>query len=129
LQQSLKLKVSNPNYSSTYFLKGPWLLQAVVFVFMFPLMKSAKFEIEKFNGKNNFEIWKVKMHDLLVQQGVVKALLGKEKQPASITDEDWDEMDARALSAIRLCLADDVLFNIVSRRQQQVCGQSWKACT
>jgi hypothetical protein len=92
----------------------------VVFVsFMFPLMKkmqSAKFEIEKFNGKNNFEIWKVKMHDLLVQQGVVKALLGKTKQPASITDEDWDEMDARALSAIRLCLADDVLFNIVTEK-------------
>jgi cell division cycle protein 20 (cofactor of APC complex) len=42
--------------------------------------QSAKFEIEKFNGKNNFEIWKVKMHDLLVQQGVVKALLGKAKK-------------------------------------------------
>ena len=92
----------------------------MVFVsFMFPLMKkmqSAKFEIEKFNGKNNFEIWKVKMHDLLVQQGVVKALLGKAKQPASITDEDWDEMDARALSAIPLCLDDDVLFNIITEK-------------
>jgi hypothetical protein len=42
--------------------------------------QSAKFEIEKFNGKNNFEIWKVKMHDLLMQQGMVKALLGKEKK-------------------------------------------------
>jgi hypothetical protein len=30
-------------------------------------MQSAKFEIEKFNGKNNFELWKVKMQDLLVQ--------------------------------------------------------------
>jgi hypothetical protein len=58
-------------------------------------MESAKFEIEKFNGKNNFEIWKVKMYDLLMQQGVVKALLGKEKQPTSITDNEWDEMDAR----------------------------------
>jgi hypothetical protein len=75
-------------------------------------MQSAKFKIEKFNGKNNFEIWKVKMHDLLVQQGAVKVLLGKAKQPASITDDDWDEMDGRALSVIRLCLADDVLFNI-----------------
>ena len=79
-------------------------------------MQSAKFEIEKFNGKNNFEIWKVKMHDLLVQQGVVKALLGKTKQLASIIDEDWDEMDVRALSSIRLCLADDVLFNIVTEK-------------
>ena len=75
--------------------------------------QSARFEIEKFNGKNNFEIWKVKMHDLLVQQGVAKALMGKSKQPYNITDDEWDEMDERAVSAIRLCLADDVLFNIV----------------
>ena len=76
--------------------------------------QSARFEIEKFNGKNNFEIWKVKMHDLLVQHGVAKALLGKSKQPYNITDNEWAEMDERAISAIRLCLADDVLFNIVS---------------
>jgi hypothetical protein len=86
---------------------------------MFLLMiniQSAKFKIEKFNGKNNFEIWKVKMHDLLMQQGVVRALLGKTKQPVTITNDDWDEMDARELSAIHLCLVDDVLFNIVTEK-------------
>ena len=77
---------------------------------------SVKFEIEKFNGKNNFKIWKVKMHNLLMQQGVVKVLLGKAKQSVTITDDDWDEMDARALSAICLCLVDDVMFNIVSEK-------------
>jgi hypothetical protein len=56
------------------------------------------------------------MHDLLVQQGVVKALLGKAKQPTTITDEEWDEIDARALSVIHMCLADDVLFNIVTEK-------------
>ena len=76
--------------------------------------QSARFEIEKFNGKNNFEIWKVKMHDLLVQQGVLKALMGKSKQPYNITNSEWAKMDERAISAIRLCLADDVLFNMVS---------------
>jgi hypothetical protein len=79
-------------------------------------MQSAKFEIEKFNGKNNFKIWKIKMHDLLMQQGMVKPLLGKAKKLASIIDEDWDEMDVRALSAIHLCLANDVLFNIVTEK-------------
>lgn len=78
--------------------------------------QSACFEIEKFNGKNNFENWKVKMHDLLVQQGVVKALLGKNKNPPSMMEDEWNEMDDRALSAIRLCLANDVLFNIVSEK-------------
>jgi len=112
------LKIT-PEYFFTIFKGALDITSGVCFSFMFPLMKkmqSAKFEIEKFNGKNNFEIWKVKMHDLLVQQGVVKVLLGKEKQPASMTDEDWDEMNARALSAIRLCLVDDVLFNIVTEK-------------
>jgi hypothetical protein len=43
-------------------------------------IESIKFK--KFNGKNNFEIQKVKMH------GVVKTHLGKAKQPATITDEE-----------------------------------------
>ena len=79
-------------------------------------IQSAKFEIEKFNGKNNFELWKVKMHDLLVQQGVVKVLLGKSKQPVTITYEDSDEIDARALSSRCLCLVDDVLLSIVAEK-------------
>ena len=78
--------------------------------------QSARFEIDNFNGKKNFEIWKVKMHDLLVQQGVAKVLLGKAKQPLAMTDDEWSDMDERALSGIRLCLADDVWFNIVSEK-------------
>jgi len=56
------------------------------------------------------------MHDLLVQQGVAKVLLGKAKQPYTMMDNEWSDMDERALSGIRLCLADDVLFNIVSEK-------------
>jgi hypothetical protein len=51
------------------------------------------------------------MHDLLVQQGVVKMFLGKSKKPAIILDEEWEEIDVTPLSAIHLCLADDVLFS------------------
>ena len=71
--------------------------------------QSARFEIEKFNGKNNFEIWKVKMYDLLGQQGVAKALLGKAKQPYTMTDDEWSDLDERALSDIQQCLVDDVV--------------------
>ena len=63
-------------------------------------IQSAWFEIEKFNGKNNFEIWEVKMHDLLIQQGVAKALLGKSKQPLTMTDEEWSDIDDKAMSDI-----------------------------
>ena len=78
-------------------------------------MQGVKFEIEKFNGSNNFELWKVKMQDMLVQQGVARALARKTKKPLDMSNEDWEEMDERALSAIRLCLVDDVLFNFVSK--------------
>jgi hypothetical protein len=79
-------------------------------------MQSSKFEVEKFSGKNNFELWKLKMHELLLQQGVLKAILGKENHPVTIKDDDWYEMDGRARSAIRMCLAGNVLFNIVSEK-------------
>jgi hypothetical protein len=35
---------------------------------------SSKFEVEKFSDKNKFQLWKLKMRDLLVQQGLHKAL-------------------------------------------------------
>ena len=76
-------------------------------------VQSSKFEVEKFSGKNSFELWKLKMRDFLVQQGLQKALAGKSKKPTSMIDEDWEDLDARALSTIRLSLADEVLFNIV----------------
>ena len=76
-------------------------------------MSSAKFEIEKFNGKNKFELWKLKMWDLLVQQGLQRALDGKRKKPPTMTDDEWEDLDVKVLSKIHLCLADDVLFNII----------------
>ena len=44
-------------------------------------MSSSKFEIEKFSGKNNFELWKLKMRDLLVQQGYRRPQMEKGKDP------------------------------------------------
>jgi hypothetical protein len=39
-------------------------------------VQSEKFEVEKLKNKNNFELWKLKMWDLLVQQGLQKELVG-----------------------------------------------------
>jgi uncharacterized protein (DUF2164 family) len=49
-------------------------------------MQSSKFEVEKFTGKRHFEFWKLKMGDLLVQQGLQKALAGKSKKPTTMTE-------------------------------------------
>ena len=48
-----------------------------------------------------------------MQQGLHKASDGVKKKPTNMTDSDWENLDARALSTIRLCLADEFLFNIV----------------
>ena len=44
-------------------------------------MSSQKFEVEKFNGSNDFTLWKLKMKALLVQQKCAQAIEGEEKLP------------------------------------------------
>jgi len=75
-------------------------------------VQSSKVEVEKLNGNNNFELWNLKMRNFLVQQGLKKLLEGKTKKLTSMIEEEWEYLDARALNTIRLCLEDEVLFNI-----------------
>ena len=47
---------------------------------------SAKFDAIKFDGSGNFGLWQRHIKDLLVQQGMVKALYGTE--PEGMVDID-----------------------------------------
>jgi hypothetical protein len=76
-------------------------------------MASIKFEVEKFNGKNNFSLWQRRMKDLLIQQGVHKALLGKAKKPRKMENDVWEEMDVKVTSAICLNLSNKVIHNVI----------------
>jgi hypothetical protein len=76
-------------------------------------MASIKFEVEKFNGKNNFSLWQRRMKDLLIQQGVHKALLGKAKKPEKMENDVWEEMDVKVTSAIHLNLSNKVIHNVI----------------
>lgn len=49
------------------------------------------------------------MCDMLVQGGMHKALAGK-KKIASMTNEVWENPDARSFRTIQLCLEDEVFF-------------------
>jgi hypothetical protein len=53
------------------------------------------------------------MWDLLVQQGLQKAFPGKSKKQTTMTEWEWEDLDAKSLNTICLCLVDEVLFNIV----------------
>ncbi len=64
-------------------------------------MSSMKLDIEKFDNSVNFGLWQVKMKAILIQNGVHKALESEDKKPIGMSDTKWEEMDAKALSAIQ----------------------------
>lgn len=72
---------------------------------------------------------RTKMRGMLVQQGLVKALMGRSKMPETMSEEEKEEMDEKALSAIQLCLADEVLTEVLEETTAKGCGSSWSLCT
>jgi hypothetical protein len=77
----------------------------------------ATVDLVKFDGTGNFGLWQRRVQDLLVQQGLVKALYGKAKKPEKMTDDEWDELDMKAVSSIRLLLVDEVMYDVMERKQ------------
>ena len=71
----------------------------------------SKFDIEKFTGTNDFGLWKVKMRAVLVHNKCVEALKGAQ-MPASLSDKEKADLNERAVSAITLCLGDNVLREV-----------------
>ena len=74
----------------------------------------AKVDVVKFDGTGNFGLWQRRVKDLLVQQGLVKALYGKARKPETMTDDEWEELDMKAVSTIRLCLADELMYDVLN---------------
>ena len=66
---------------------------------MKPSNMSVKYDIEKFNGRNDFSLWRVKMRAVLVQQGLLKALKGVEALPHDWSAEEKEDALDRAHSA------------------------------
>jgi hypothetical protein len=67
-------------------------------------------EIEKFNGKS-FELWKLKMEDLLVDRDQW-IMVDPGTAPTGTSTDDWKKLDQKAKSTIRLCLSDSILLNV-----------------
>ena len=49
---------------------------------------TTKFEVEKFDGKSNFLLWKMRVMSLLMKEGTHKTLLGIEKKPPKMKDNE-----------------------------------------
>jgi hypothetical protein len=74
------------------------------------MASNSKMEIEKFNGKS-FELWKLKMEDLLVDKDQW-ITVDRGTAPTGTSTDDWKKLDRKAKSTIRLCLSDSVLLNV-----------------
>ena len=74
------------------------------------MASNSKMDIKKFNGKS-FELWKLKMEDLLVDKDQwIEVDPGT--APTGTSTDDWKKTDRKAKSTIRLCLSDSVLLNV-----------------
>lgn len=70
---------------------------------------AAKYDIEKFNGRN-FSLWKMRIQAILRKDNCLEAITGR---PTTVTDDaKWKQMDGDAIANIHLTLADEVLSSI-----------------
>jgi hypothetical protein len=74
---------------------------------------STKFDIPKFDSIISFGIWQIQMKAVLTQLVVQKAL---QMRPADMTDEKWQDINKRALSAIQLSLSFDVQREVMHEK-------------
>jgi hypothetical protein len=74
------------------------------------MVSNSKMEIENFNGQS-FELWKLKMEDLLVDRDQwIMVDLGT--APTRTSVDDWKKLDQKSKSTIRVYLSDSVLLNV-----------------
>ena len=74
------------------------------------VISNAKFEVEKYDGTNNFGMWQSEVMDILYQQELDVTL---EEKPEDISEKDWVKMNRQACSSIRLCLAKDKKYFVM----------------
>jgi len=61
-------------------------------------MALAKYKIEKFDGRNNFSLWRVKMWTILVQQNFLEVLSCKDILLESISKDEKSSKLRRIVS-------------------------------
>jgi len=68
-----------------------------------------KINVAKFDGTNNFEMWRCEVMAALTASNLEDALRLEEK-PEDTSEKDWDKMNQTARDIIRSCLIQDILY-------------------
>ncbi|PON64464.1 hypothetical protein TorRG33x02_273130 [Trema orientale] len=85
-------------------------------------MGTSKIEIEKFDGKGDFNMWKKKMKAVLVQQKCAKVLGDASGLPETMKPSEKEELLETAYSLLILNLADNVLRQV---DEQDTAAKVW----
>ena len=75
-------------------------------------MAMAKFDIEKFNGNNDFGLWRLKMKAVMMQQGLWDVLKGGKEEAEEKTDIKKSNLHDKAYGTLILNLSDRVLREV-----------------
>ena len=71
-----------------------------------------KVNVVKFNGTNNFRMWRYEGMDALTASNFENTLQLKEK-PKETSEKDWDKMNRTTCSLIRSCLTKDIKYYVL----------------
>ena len=74
---------------------------------------SMKMDFEKFDGKENFSMWKVRVEDLLVLLELDSAL---EEKLDGMSDKQWFSLEKKVCAMIRGCLSDAALYSMIEEK-------------
>ena len=66
---------------------------------------SSNLEVEKFDGTNNFGVWRGEVSDLMIMQDLDASL--QEVMPEDMTEAEWTKLNWKACGIIRSCLGKD----------------------
>ncbi|XP_052177564.1 uncharacterized protein LOC127791622 [Diospyros lotus] len=76
------------------------------------LEEEIEHDIEKFDGQNDFALWKMKISTLLGNIGLEEALEGESKMPKTYTKEQKKDILKKAYNMVILSLDDKVLREV-----------------
>ena len=72
-------------------------------------------DMEKLNG-TNFALWKAQMEDIVILKYQYFPIEGAASKPSSMTDEEWNKLDRKAIATIRKYLAKNIYFNVAGEK-------------
>ncbi|KAG8501848.1 hypothetical protein CXB51_004653 [Gossypium anomalum] len=92
-------------------------------------MASLKYEIPLLDRNTRFALWQIKMQAVLAQIDLEDALLGIDKMPSTLTDEEKKRKDRKALTQLHLHLSNEILQDVMKektaaalwKRLEQIC--------